>query len=117
MFPAGLTKDFGPVPYGSQLLHRFPITNDRTFPIEISYLQGSCNCVTAQAVKRIRQPGESTTIDVRLDGRRFTGSVMEMVRVKVVGPDFESACKIVVTADSQEVWPQADPVSVMAISR
>jgi hypothetical protein len=118
MFPEGLTKDFGSVPHGAQLVHRFPITNNQGFPIEIAYLQGGCGCVTARAAKRALQPGESTTIDVRLDGHQFKGSVMETVRVKVVGPDFESACKIVVSADGQEEdRRQPETISVMAISR
>jgi hypothetical protein len=98
MFPDGLVKDFGDVPHGAQLLHRFPITNTRAEPIQIAYLKGGCDCVTAQATKRILQPGESTTIEVRLDGRRFSGAIMETVRVKVVGSEFESACKLVVYA-------------------
>ncbi|MGO8689435.1 MAG: DUF1573 domain-containing protein [Thermoguttaceae bacterium] len=100
MFLGGATKDFGAIPHGTQLLHRFPITNVHAVPVAIVYLQASCDCVTAAAANPILQPGESTTIDVRMDTRHFTGANMQNVRVKVVGPDFDSTCKLVVSAVS-----------------
>ena len=100
MFLGGVTKDFGDVPHGKQLLHRFPITNVHAVPVTIVYLQASCDCVTAAAANPILQPGESTTIDVRMDTRHFTGANMQNVRVKVVGLDFDATCKLVVSAVS-----------------
>jgi hypothetical protein len=101
MFSGGLTRNFGDVRHGTQLLHRFPITNVYAAPVTIAYLQPSCDCVAATAAKRWLQPGESTTVDVRLDAGRFSGSNEQNVRVKVAGPDFESTCKLVVSAVSQ----------------
>ena len=101
MFPDSLTKDFGTVPQESQLFHRFPITNIYAVPVEIACVRPTCGCVTAEAGTRILQPHQRTTIDVRMDARRFTGRETVAVRVKVVGPDFESACKLVVSAVRQ----------------
>ena len=89
MFSGGLTRNFGDVRHGAQLLHRFPITNVYAAAVTIAYLQPSCDCVAATAAKRWLQPGESTTVDVRLDAGRFSGSNEQNVRVKVAGPDFE----------------------------
>jgi hypothetical protein len=101
MFPAGLNKDFGAVSRGTQLLHHFPVVNVHAVPIAIAYLQPSCGCVTATAPRRALRPGQSTTIDVRMDTRDFTGSNTQNVRVKVAGPDLVSTCKLVVSTVSQ----------------
>jgi hypothetical protein len=98
MFLDGVANDFGEVARGSQLFHRFPIVNVSEAPIVIDHLQASCDCVTATAAKRTLQPQEGATIDVLLDTRRLAGPNMQTVRVKVVGPDFVSTCKLVVSA-------------------
>jgi len=100
MFSGGVSKDFGAVPSGTQLCHEFPLINNREVPITVAYLQPGCGCVTASAARDILQPGESTTIDVRIDTRRFVGPNAATVRVKIVGPDFESTCRLVLTAVS-----------------
>jgi hypothetical protein len=101
LFINGVTKDFGTVRRGAQLLHRFPIANSYAFPITIAYLQASCGCLTASAAQHILQPHERATIDVRMDAGRFTGPSEQSVRVKIVGPHFESTCKLRVFAVSQ----------------
>ena len=52
MFPAGLTKDFGPVPHGSRLFASFPVTNVHAVPVEITGVRASCGCVKATRAKR-----------------------------------------------------------------
>lgn len=47
MFKDGLGKDFGVVPLGTQLSHRFEITNIYTAPQEITDVRPGCGCVTA----------------------------------------------------------------------
>jgi hypothetical protein len=105
MFPSGVTKDFGTVLHGTQLFHRFPITNIHAVPVTIAYLEVSCDCVTATTANRLLQPHESSTIDVALDAGHFAGENMQTVRVKVTGPDFESTCKLVVSAVSEAESP------------
>jgi hypothetical protein len=101
MFPAGLSKDFGAVSQGTQLLHHFPVVNVHAVPMTIAYLQPSCGCVTATAPRRVLRPSESTTIDVCMDTRDFMGSNTQNVRVKVTGPDLVSTCKLMLSAVSQ----------------
>ena len=113
MFVSGVRKDFGAVTHGAQLIHRFPITNIYATPLAIAYLQASCRCVSATVAQHVLQPGESTTIDVRIDAGRFTGPNTETVRVKIVGDGFVSTCKLMVSADSKSDATgssgQADP--------
>ena len=100
MFPTGLNKDFGEVPFGTKLVHRFEVTNIYAAPVEITGLRVGCGCVTASSGKRVIQPGESTTIDVTMDTRQFTGPDTQTVRVGF-GPDPRSRCVLKVSAVSQ----------------
>ncbi len=100
MFTAGCSKDFGAVPFGTRLEHRFEITNIYAVPAEIVELRVGCGCVKATAGKRMLQPGERTTIDVTLDTGAFTGANTETVRV-MVGPNPKSSCVLKVSALSQ----------------
>jgi len=100
MFTAGRSNDFGAVPFGTRLLHRFEITNVYAIPVEIVELRVGCGCVTATAGKRTLRPGERTTIDVALDTRAFTGANTETVRV-IVGPNPKSFCLLKVSAISE----------------
>ena len=100
MFTAGRSKDFGPVPFGTQLSHRFEITNLHETAVEITGLRLSCGCVQAAAGKRVLQPGEKTTIDVSFDTRQFTGPSTQTIRVGF-GPNPRTACLLKVSAVSQ----------------
>ncbi len=100
MFTAGLAKDFGEVPFGTQLLHRFEITNIYAEPVQITGLRTSCGCVTATPEQRLLEPGECTTINVAFDTREFTGPNTQTVKV-AIGPNPQSRCKITVSAVSQ----------------
>src|SRR5215471_7017070 len=93
MFKEGLSHDFGSVPRGAQLAHHFTITNIYAVRMEIISVQSGCGCVTATPAKRVLEPRESTSIDVAMDARRFTG--MKTVGITVtVGPDFISSAHL-----------------------
>jgi hypothetical protein len=100
MFKDGLSHDFGTVPRGAQLFHRFTVTNIYAVRMEVTGISRSCDCVTAVAAKRILEPRETTTVDITMDGRRFTGPKSVTVRV-TVGPDFVSTAELKVTANSR----------------
>jgi hypothetical protein len=100
MFKDGLSHDFGSVPRGAQLAHRFVMTNIYAVRMEITSLKSGCGCVTATAGKRVLEPRESTTIDVTMDARRFTG--LKTVGITItVGPDFISSAQLRVSANSR----------------
>src|SRR4051794_39816075 len=73
MFKDGLTHDFGTVPRGAQLVHHFTITNIYAVRMEITSIKSGCGCVTASMPKRVLESKESTTLEVRMDGKRFVG--------------------------------------------
>jgi hypothetical protein len=100
MLKEGVTHDFGTIPRGAQLLHRFPITNIYAVRMEITAVQSGCGCVTASAAKRVLEPKESTTIDVHMDASRFQGPKSVGVRVSV-GPEFVSSAELRVSAQSR----------------
>jgi hypothetical protein len=101
MFVDGkLTYNFGTVPRGAQLVHRFPVKNIWAVRLEITSIKSGCGCVSASATKRVLEPHETATIEVRMDGRRFTGPKTVGVRV-TVGPEYISSTELRVTATSR----------------
>jgi hypothetical protein len=100
MFKDGTSHDFGTVPRGAQLFHRFTMTNIYAVPLQIVDLRTSCACTSATPSTRLLQPRETGYIDVTMDGRRFTG--LKSIHVSVtVGPDFTSTADLHVTANSR----------------
>jgi hypothetical protein len=100
MFKGGLTHDFGSVPRGAQLVHRFTITNIYAVPMKITAIKSGCGCVSASAAATSLEPRASTTLEVRMDARRFTGAKTVSVRV-TVGPEFVSSAELKVSANSR----------------
>jgi hypothetical protein len=93
-----LVHDFGSVPRGSHLLHRFKITNIYAVPMEIINLKPSCGCGTAKATKTTLKPTESGYIEVTVDTTRFQNPKKLTVAV-TVGPEFTSTADLVLTFD------------------
>ena len=100
MFQDGTSHDFGTVPHGAQLFHRFTITNIYAVPLQIIDVRSSCSCTTPTPSSRTLQPRESATIDVTMDARRFTGGKTVGITI-TVGPDFISAAQLQVSANSR----------------
>jgi hypothetical protein len=101
MFKDGiLVHDFGTVPHGASLYHRFTITNIYAVQMEITGCVPSCGCVTATPTKRVLLPREVSYVDVQMDGRKFTGPKTVTIKV-TVGPDFISTAELRVTATSR----------------
>src|SRR6516165_10517916 len=111
------THDFGSVPRGAQLFHRFTITNIYAVRMEITGIKSGCGCVTADPAKRVLEPRESTTIDVNMDARRFTGPKKVGIRV-TVGPEYTSSAELTVTANSRaDIVFNPGQVSFGAVTR
>ncbi len=100
MFDGKLTHDFGSVPRGAQLFYPLKITNIYAVRMEITGIKPGCGCVTADPVKRVLEPRESTTININMDTRRFTGPKTVGIRVSV-GPDYISSAELKVSATSR----------------
>jgi hypothetical protein len=100
MFQGQLTHNFGSVPHGAQLHHRFPMTNIWAVPLELTNVRVSCGCVTATPSTRILQPRESGYLDITMDARRFTGPKTVTIYV-TVGPQYTATSALQVSAHSR----------------
>ncbi|MGF1582233.1 MAG: DUF1573 domain-containing protein [Gemmataceae bacterium] len=94
------SHDFGTVPKGAQLMHRFKMKNIYTKPLQITGLRVSCGCASATANKRVLQPLEEGYVDVKMDGARFTGPKTIQVMV-TFGPKYVSTATLVVSANAR----------------
>jgi hypothetical protein len=83
--PAG--HDFGTVPRGALLRHRFPMTNIYKVPLQI-VTSVSCGCVTAEPTPKILQPLEIGFLDVTMDTTKFnTPNKRVELYVTVISPN------------------------------
>jgi hypothetical protein len=93
--------DFGGVPHGAQLYHRFTFKNIYAVPLDLSITRVSCGCVTATPSTRVVKPHESAHIDVNMNGRQFTGPRTVRISVQFSNPQFFSTAELKVTANSR----------------
>lgn len=96
----GTTHNFGNVPRGAVLSHEFTMTNIYAVPLEIIGTRVSCGCVTVKPATMVLQPKESTTVEVTMDGRRFTGPKTVNIFISV-GPQYTSTATLQVSANSR----------------
>jgi Protein of unknown function (DUF1573) len=68
-----LSHDFGTVPRGSQLLHRFQWRNTSDKPLELVEYQRSCGCTTVSISPKQVEPGAIGTIEMLMDTKPFAG--------------------------------------------
>jgi Protein of unknown function (DUF1573) len=97
LFQGVNAHDFGTVPRGTQLKCSLRMKNIWAVPIQITDVSVGCNCVTATPSSRVLQPHETGTLDIAMDGRRFTGTKSVTVRV-TVGPEYVSTASIRINA-------------------
>jgi hypothetical protein len=90
--------DFGTVPKGAMLTHRFPLINMYSVPLTIQ-TRVSCDCVTVSLSKQILQSRESGYMDIQMDTRRFNGPKMVTVFFTVLHPQYTSTALINIKAN------------------
>jgi hypothetical protein len=100
LFKGHLTHDFGNVPRGAQLHHRFPLTNIYAVDLELVNIRASCGCVTVTPAIKLLKPKQSSYVDVVMDARKFTGSKTISIYI-TVGPEYTSTATLKVTANSR----------------
>ena len=96
-----LNKDFGSVPRGMILQHNFKIKNNTREVVGILGVRSSCGCTTIQTPKRYLQPGEESSVQVRMDSGRFRGPKTVSLHVKLDRPESHEV-KIWVKANSRD---------------
>jgi hypothetical protein len=100
LFQNNTVHDFGNVARGAQLKYSFPIKNIYAVPLEITSVRVSCGCVTAKESKKVLQPQEEGTLDITMDGRKFSGSKSITISVSV-GPEYISTATLRVSANAR----------------
>jgi len=65
--------DFGTVPRGSQLLHKFLWRNTTDRPLELMEYQRSCGCTSVSVSPKVVEPGQLGTIEMLMDTKPFAG--------------------------------------------
>ncbi len=97
----GVTEhDFGNVPRGAQLHHRFYLTNIYAVDLQLINVRTSCGCVTATPATKVVRTKQTTYIDVNMDARKFTGAKAISIYV-TVGPEYVSTATLKVSANSR----------------
>jgi hypothetical protein len=98
--PAVIVHDFGTVPKGTTLTHRFAVTNIYKVPMQImGDPQVSCGCTRVVRYTQKLEPRETGFVDVEMDGRRFDGP--KAVTIKAVfggGGKYQSTAVLQVRA-------------------
>jgi hypothetical protein len=93
------SKDFGSVPHGQVLTHPFTVKNTTAQVVTISNVRVSCGlCTSATALKGQLQPGEETSVSVRMDAGKFSGPKTVYVYVTFGQPQY----------DEVRLWVQAN---------
>lgn len=74
-------KDFGFIKSGEVVVHSFLIKNDSQKVLNIKDVTTSCGCAVSEVKKRVLNPGESTSLDVKFDSKGYSGVVQQFVYV------------------------------------
>src|SRR5262245_22675890 len=96
-----LSRDFGSVPRGQQLMHPFRIVNNTNQPVRISGVSVSCNCVSTQILKNTLQPGEETAVVATMNTSIFLNTRTVTIYVRFDQPRFQEV-RLWVQANSRE---------------
>lgn len=73
--------DFGRLAQGSQVSHRYTVTNSSDQPLSIESVQSSCGCTAALVAEKNLAPGQSSAIEVRFTSGKLSGPFHKTVRV------------------------------------
>lgn len=81
-----LVHDFGDVEQGKAVTTQFEFTNVGDEDLEILDVATSCGCTTAKPEKNIYKPGESGSIPVTFNSKRFSGAITKRVTITTNTP-------------------------------
>lgn len=100
--PPVIVHDFGTVPSGTILTHRFAIANIYAVPMQIvEDPRATCGCTRIVRYTKKLEPRESGFIDVEMDSRRFQGAKAVTITVNF-GPQYRSTATLQVRAFARD---------------
>jgi len=100
LFKGHLSHDFGNVPRGSKLTHRFAMTNIYAVDLQIVEKRVSCGCASVSLGTTLLKSKQTSYIDVFMDARKFTGPKSIDIYI-TVGPEFTSTATLKISANSR----------------
>ncbi|MFO0852503.1 MAG: DUF1573 domain-containing protein [Gemmataceae bacterium] len=98
--PPVVVHNFGTVPRGTVLVHKFTLTNIYDVPIQVIDVNPSCGCLKAYPPEKVLQPTESAEFAVAMDTGTFSGPNAQTVRV-TIGPQYVSTAVLRIEATSR----------------
>ncbi|QEL13931.1 DUF1573 domain-containing protein [Limnoglobus roseus] len=98
--PSVIVHDFGTVPHGTMLTHKFTFTNIYDVPMQIIDVRKSCTCLDADPPQKVLQPNESADIVLTMNAAKFNGPNAQTFYV-TFGPQYVSTAVIRVQANSR----------------
>jgi hypothetical protein len=76
-----LSHDFGVVAKGTQVSHRFKLTNGSEQTVHIASVTASCGCTTSHCAQTLLKSHEATYVEVSMDTNRFQRQKLSTVSV------------------------------------
>jgi hypothetical protein len=80
------SHDFGPVPEGPRVSHRFKVKNSGAAPLEIKNVSATCGCTAAITKDKVIKPGGTGEIEVSFDTQGRPGKNVKTVSVSSNDP-------------------------------
>ncbi len=101
MFKDSPAHNFGTVPYGAQLFHRFTVTNIYAVPLKITNVRSGCKCGTVAASTDAIAPNKTGWVDVSMDASMFKGAKSIIIYVTIGDDDHSSTAEVKVSATAR----------------
>ena len=79
--------DFGSIPQGARVFHRFPLVNQGDAPLEVLKVDSACGCTTVVVGRKVLAPGERIELEVAFASAGLRGPVNKTVQVSTNDPD------------------------------
>jgi hypothetical protein len=73
--------DFGKAKQNQRLVKEFEIENTGSEELKIGRISTSCGCTVARPSVRVLKPGETTTLEVTLETRRYIGNLQRSIAI------------------------------------
>jgi hypothetical protein len=101
MFKDGAAHNFGTVPRGAQLYHRFTVANIYAVPLKITAVRSGCPCGSVKAFTDAIAPNKTGWVDVTMDASKFTGAKAIVVYVTIGDEDHSSTAEVKLSATAR----------------
>ncbi len=99
-----VTYDFGSVAEGTVVSHTFILSNLGDDTLTITGTRATCGCTTTALSKSSLAPGESVSLEARVDTSHFSGRIMKQVYIDSNDPTTPSAV-VYIQGDVTQLQP------------